>query len=209
MSKDKTFIFIAGVEGSGTTLLLRVLAKLQGSVALGGAFHSKYYALPRWLMNRITDRLWAFPERPRKKAKYVALLQAIVSAVPGRYVVYKRSYPFNDLSYFPDVLDFEGFPVPTKVIVLKRALESNAKSILRRGFVKTIEEARIRTDQALSMLDEQTEKLDASKLLRLRYEDMIDPAKKHMVLDQIAAFIGCESGELQALAGMIDKPTGG
>lgn len=58
---SKTFIFVTGVEGSGTTMLLKVLDNLEECVAMGGNYFPQYVSDSAKHLNSLTQKLWSYP----------------------------------------------------------------------------------------------------------------------------------------------------
>lgn len=58
---SKKFVFITGVEGSGTTMLLKVLDNLEECVAMGGNYFPQYVYNSAEQLNSLTKKLWSYP----------------------------------------------------------------------------------------------------------------------------------------------------
>jgi hypothetical protein len=204
-------VFIAGVEGSGTTLLQEVINELPYAPAFGGAFYRLQVSEAAKRLNKITEALWAYPHRPQAEDKQTLIKQAREIGIPdsASHVVYKRSYPFKNRSYYPDLADIPLLSDDYKIVVLTRDLERNAKSILRRQFVPTMEEAIQRSQEGYELLKQQLEANPHLTVLSVRYEDLVDPNLTAQLLTQVEAFIGFTPGALVAHQKKIGKPTGG
>ncbi len=102
--KDCEFLFIAGVEGSGTTITLKLLETLPNHVCLGGKYITDGFSKPGKKLNKLSRKFWHFP-RYSDKRRNKWLQKASVIEVPDtvKTVIYKRSYPFVGPNFIPDI----------------------------------------------------------------------------------------------------------
>src|SRR5262249_49938320 len=121
MAANPSFIFIAGAEGSGTTLLSRLIASPGDSASLGG-LHVKLPPHPEakrlvdefQAANRSAwDRMLSFAEARDARRRWQKAWKAVCDAEAFdaiKHFVFKRSFPFGTprgqfVPYLPDVLD--------------------------------------------------------------------------------------------------------
>jgi hypothetical protein len=206
---SKSLIFITGVEGSGTTMLLRMLNELPGYASLGGNFFDPGQEAIAARLNDLTGRLWRIPYLAGQRRNL--LLDEIRNCeLPDHvsHVVYKRSFPFLDARHYPCLRDVFLIAESARIIIIKRAIDANARSILRRGFESDLAAATRRSREAVRRLHEQAIALPGDRVLDLTYEHLIDAARKAAEVSRLAAFLGLPAPELLALARMITGPTG-
>ncbi|GFZ96882.1 hypothetical protein [Okeania sp. KiyG1] len=70
-------------------------------------------------------------------------------------VAYKRSYPFINQNFFPQLTDLVDFSPRVKVIIMTRYFKENVLSILRRGFEKDTNIAISRIAKGYNILTQQ------------------------------------------------------
>jgi len=204
---SKNFVFIAGVEGSGTTILLELLSQVDGFIALGGNYYTPEFDVQRKQLNEWTKELWRYPQRIRAVRKEAVLKEISELSLPEdvSHVLYKRSYPFTDQRYFPNLLDLKKFSSSLKLIVMHRNLRSNARSMLRRGFEKTIEKAQQRAIKGREILDAQLREFDGS-MVEISYENLIGD-QKEQELRKIEEFLNLPDDSLVSHKERITGPS--
>ncbi len=216
---EKNLIFIAGVEGSGTTLVNKLLSESKNAMSIT---HHDYLSsepvsiadkaerlhktpLIRTLQhfivakkfNHLVDKIWHFPYSHNQYIKYGTLRRLCDLKIPSAIsnVVIKRSYPSGKQGViFPNLADLFCISKNIKIIHLKRDLKENAASVLRRGFVNNIEDAIRRVKHAIMILESQLDALDDSDVLTITYEDLVK--NKLNTLARLEKFLGYEPGEL-------------
>jgi len=147
LTPKKRLLFLAGAEGSGTTMLLRLLAAPPRCAAIGG----NYFKLPDTpsarpladAFNTANARLW---DRRQDLTGEVAAfsecqeaLMAIAASdayAEAEVLVAKRSFPFGGEGdrYSPDLWQVLGMLPKTRVVAIYREPCAATFSALRRGF---------------------------------------------------------------------------
>jgi hypothetical protein len=208
---DCRVIFIAGIEGSGTTMMLELLDRLGGFASLGGQYISTGFEDTGRRLNQLTARLWKLPTlSPADKSPILREINGI-EVGDVRTVVYKRSTPFQDARYMPDMSDVAALGSSRKLIIVRRHFFDKLNSILRRGFESDLDAALDRISTAYQHLYKQVRRLPELGLqyLTLDYEKLIDPDSKQRQLALLAPFLDCPLDEVVAAGGLIAQPTAG
>lgn len=208
---DTAFLFICGVEGSGTTLLARILGSLPAYMVLGGNVYSKprngYDTLAvRTRLNTLTELLWADDDgKTDGTKKYLARKFFETPVLDGTVAaVYKRSFPFGLEPIFPCIEDLYKVHPRMKIIVIKRNLAANAASMLRRGFVPTIEAAVQRVKTAVTLLNDQVLRLPRENLHIIDFDELTRNPEPQ--LESLGVFV--PHGEhLPTLSHLVKSPT--
>jgi adenylate kinase len=205
---SKTLVFITGIEGSGTTLLLRLLNELPGYVALGGNFFDPCYARVAARLNQLTERLWRLPY-PTGHERESLLARVSETELPDEitHVILKRSFPFLDIHHFPHLPDVPLMASSARIIAIRRSIAANERSILRRRFEDERSAAIWRSREAAKRLAQQLQAIPRGEIHDLSYEHLIEPRRKAAELSRLAAFLGLPARDLQALGHMITGPT--
>jgi hypothetical protein len=210
---DKTLVFVAGVEGSGTTILIEFLAKPSFAAAIGGLYFSPGYKACQKKFLSVTDYLWDKTvdkdiESIQKKKKIMREMK-----IPRKitHLSCKRSFPtiitnrFPNLD-FPNLSDLFDFARDIKIVVIDRALKSCVASIKRREFTTSIEEAAERIKQGRIHLMRGLANIDKKYYEVFSYEDFIQNPDAH--LERLETFIEYPKGSLAPFVGStIKQPT--
>jgi hypothetical protein len=119
-------------------------------------------------------------------------------------VVHKRSFPFEDAGFHPRLSDVLRLGARSKIVVLARDPRQCATSVLRRGFVATIEDAADRVEAAGATLRAELETLPPASYLVLSYQDMLrEPSQAMGMLERFLDYV---PGALQPHTEMIGRP---
>jgi hypothetical protein len=206
--KDCPFIFIAGVEGSGTSLILQLLDHVDGFTCLGGNYVSKNYELIGQSMNEITNQLWSLPRLPKDKRPLLIDQINDIDINRESILVYKRSYPFTNASSIPDLRDVTELGKNSRIILMRRHFFDNVNSILRRGFETDIDRALDRIALGYSHLYKQAFVLHNSgiPIHVIDYDRLTNNDSKKSELSDLSNFLGLKINELNQWSGMIVKP---
>lgn len=205
---NKTFIFIAGVEGSGTTIVLKLLSQVDHAIALGGNYFTPGYENPSKQLNALTQQLWHYPHElalPAKRA-LIEEIRSIELVKDIQSIVYKRSYPFSNPNYYPDLRDVLAFSDNRKFIIMRRDIRDNARSMLRRGFESSFDKALVRAKNAEALLAQQLASMDSQCYIELQYEALISSSKNEE-LKRLEQFLSFAPDLLVAHNTMITGPT--
>jgi len=190
--KDCEFLFIAGVEGSGTTITLKLLEMLPGHVCLGGKYISEGLKKPGKKLNKLSRKFWHLPRRSdKRREKWLIEANAIEVPDSVNTVIYKRSYPFSRTRFVPDLLDLPEIGSSFKIILVRRHLFDNVNSIIRRGFERTEEKSLKRIFTGYRHLYQQSREAHQQKfpLLIIDYEKLVEPATKIKELQRLSVFL--------------------
>jgi len=180
-------IFIIGVEGSGTTMLSRILGEQPNSVSILGNYISERIKSDAYALKLVqqltmqTQNLWdidgnlddyigakkAIPDIIEKLELYLSAKHNVT------HFVYKRSSPFlSGNRYIPDILDvLELFKDPS-VIVMLRDPKQSSYSALRRGFLSNIKQCAIVCHINLTLLMSVIKCLE--RILVINYNDFCE-----------------------------------
>jgi len=195
------FIFIVGAEGSGTTMLTRILSAPKNAVGLGGNFttikdsEKEAFALVEQFDNANAD-LWdrkasheiclrAKGELPR----LISRLRHLEDYAKVSHVVYKRSAPFfKDDRFRPDLADLPEIFEDLRIILIYRDPRACTFSALRRGFGENLRQCAVITEEQLTYLAAQLATLDAASYRVISYEKFC--AEPEALTSQLAEFCG-------------------
>ena len=206
--KDCAFLFIAGIEGSGTSLILQLLDNISGFTCLGGNYVSPGFKETGVLMNQLTKALWKLPRV--LKAERSELIEKINEIEVGdtNTVVYKRSYPFSSIDYMPELNDVTALGRSSEIVLMRRHFFDNVNSILRRGFETEIEIAANRIALGYTHLYKQSLLMHSSKVPMhiLDYDKLVADDTKLLELEHLSRFLSLGSGGLFPYSDLIGKP---
>ncbi|HTJ58268.1 MAG TPA: sulfotransferase [Devosiaceae bacterium] len=205
----RKFNFVAGAEGSGTTLLLRLLASPNCAVSLGGN-HIKYPPEAKPLVaafdasnRQLWDRKVSFAVheegRERWRAANAALLEARVFAETTRFF-FKRSFPFampRD-QFAPDLWDVYDLWPEAQVIVIYRDPRAAAYSAYRRGFDSDIRRLAVTCSEQLTWIAGQVRAIGREKIALVSYTALCNEPLR--VLEPLAARCELPFDEIKAAA---------
>jgi hypothetical protein len=197
----RNFVFIAGAEGSGTTVLLRLLSAPNCCAALGG----NYRKLPDHPeANRLADnfvaanaRVWnrklSWEEHENGRADWRAAMSAILAA-PGfaetSTYVFKRSFPFarpRD-QFAPDLWDVIDFWPGARILVIFRDPRASTYSALRRQFDSDLRRLAVVCSEQLTWLAGQVRAIGPEQVLLISYAKLCEDPRA--VLGPVADFCG-------------------
>ncbi len=207
--KECSLFFIAGVEGSGTTLLLKLLDEIEDFACLGGNFISNNHLKAGEELNRLTTALWASPQpSTQEQSDIISDINAVCVEDPVNSVVYKRSYPFSGSNLIPDLADTQKMGRQTKIILIRRHFFDNVNSILRRDFEKNMDDALSRIVLGYRKLYKQINTLISSghQLLILDYHRLIDSDSRQSELTLLAKYVDAPPHIIDTWISMISPP---
>lgn len=182
MTDGVRLTFVAGAEGSGTTLLLRLLSVPATSASLGGN-HFKIPAADeaqrlaegfKWASSTVWDRTLSFAENHEGRRKWRAAWADILAseAFAGiSHYLFKRSFPFGKphgqfVPYLWDVADVCG---DVNFIIIYRDPRASTYSALRRGFDQDLRRLALMCSEQLTSLSAQARTLPEDRLHVLSY----------------------------------------
>jgi hypothetical protein len=195
------FVFLVGAQGSGTTLLIRMLSRPASSLALGG----NYVTVPRddreafslvEQFDEVNAALWdrkAGHERQdglrQELRRIVDRLLRLPRYAEVSHVLYKRSAPFfGGDRYRPDLADLvEAFP-DLRVVAIYRDPRAASCSALRRGYADNLRQCALISEEQLTYLAAQLATLDPARWRVVGYEALC--AEPRPILEELAGFCG-------------------
>jgi hypothetical protein len=205
---NKTFVFIAGIEGSGTTMFLEILSQPEFAAALGGLYWTPGYKRQRRYIRRATEDIWniTLSREQRTVQKRRAYIQRIGIPRNITHVIFKRSFPFGDKKHFPHLPDICDFASKVKIVVVTRPLQSCVASIMRRGFTSSIEEAAERIKQGSVHLRKGLESIGRDVYDVFSYHDFV--SQPHLCLERLERFLEYPPGVLEPyVVSLVRQPT--
>jgi hypothetical protein len=202
MGKNMNFIFIAGAEGSGTTLLLRILSAPTACASLGG----NYLKIPptsgaRHLVDEFRvgnaiswDGRLSESERSEGQRKWHAAWNKIVAsdAFSGvQHFLFKRSFPFGvpHGQRSPVFRDITKLVDTAHFVVIYRDPRASTYSALRRGFDQDLRQLANICSEQLALLSIQARSSPGVRVVAYsefcsRPETTVDPLIQAFGLDQ-------------------------
>jgi hypothetical protein len=209
------FVFLVGAQGSGTTLLIRMLSRPAAALALGG----NYVTIPRndpeafSLVEQFDEAnaaLWDRKAGHERHAELRQQLRRIVDRLLGlpRYagvshVLYKRSAPFfGGDRYRPDLADLVDAFADLRVIAIYRDPRAATCSALRRGYADNLRQCALISEEQLTYLAAQLATLDQERWRVVGYEALC--AQPRPLLTELAAFCGLPAEDV--LGALQDEP---
>jgi hypothetical protein len=216
-SERKRLIFIAGAEGSGTTLLLRILSAPNDSASLGG----NYLKLPnhpdaRRLVEafdgankRLWDRTLSISEHEQAHEDWREATRRIVGSDAfsnQARLVFKRSFPFAsprgpdtpDHRHTPDLWDTLDLMPRSQIVTIYRNPCAASYSALRRGFDSDLRRLAVVCAEQLTWLAGQVRAIDRERVHRVSYRRLCEEPER--VLGPLAEFCGLSADALDGAA---------
>ena len=180
-------IFIGGAEGSGTTLLLRLLSVPDVCASLGGNFVKvPHHPDARLLVKAFQDansRLWdrKLSRSDHEKARgdwHVVTEQILHSpAFSGlTHLIFKRSFPFNQPRdrYTPDIWDSLELLLDTRIVIIYRNPCATTFSAFRRGFDSDLRRLAVVCSEQLTWLAGQARAIGPDFVRIISYASMCE-----------------------------------
>jgi hypothetical protein len=199
MSQTRIFIFIGGAEGSGTTVLLRLLSAPDGCASLGGNFqklpnHPEAKQLADTFMaanSRVWDRKLSFDDHEKGRRDWRAAMDKIMAspafAETTRFI-FKRSFPFSNPreQFTPDMWEILTLIPDCKILLIYRDPKSATYSALRRQFDSDLRRLAVVCNEQLTWLAGQARAIGPERVRIISYERLCaDPVS---VVEPIADF---------------------
>jgi hypothetical protein len=164
-AKTKKLIFIGGAEGSGTTLLLRLLSVPDVCASLGGNFikipdHPDARALVEAFEDanrRLWDRKLSRSDHEQARYDWQMVTEQILDspAFSGQtHLIFKRSFPFAQPrdQYTPDIWDTLELLPDTHIAIIYRDPCAATFSAFRRGFDSELRRLAVTCSEQLTWL---------------------------------------------------------
>ena len=199
MSQTRKLIFIGGAEGSGTTVLLRLLSAPDGCVSLGGNFqklpdHPDAKSLADSFMaanSRVWDRKLSFEEHEKGRRDWRTATDRILAAssyAETVHFVFKRSSPFATPRdrYTPDLWDILDLFPDCRIVLIYRDPRAATCSALRRKFDTDIRRLAVVCNEQLTWLAGQVRAIGLERIRVISYTRLC--ANPEAALERIAYF---------------------
>lgn len=161
----KKLIFIGGAEGSGTTLLLRLLAAPENCASLGGNYvkvsdDPEAGPLVREFQNanlKLWHRKLSYVDHEQARCEWMEVTRKILTArafTKQNRLIFKRSFPFalpRD-QHTPDIWDILDLLPGTRIVVIYREPCAATFSAFRRGFDSDLRRLAVTCSEQLTWL---------------------------------------------------------
>jgi len=198
-----TPIFISGTPGSGTTALVRVMSRLECTMATVGRYRTVPRTLPALYAltesaNDATRRMWDrttdYGQYLKAKAEFKTHTEALLALDEMQQVthlVMKRSAPFQERDLCrPDLLDVRDLFPQTRFLISYRDPRTAAYTIYTWGYALNLRNAAVLIEEGLTYLAAQWAQIPDEQRLVIRYERLIESPSA--VLHEIASFVGLD-----------------
>ncbi len=204
-------IFVAGAEGSGTTLLRRLLAAPECCAGFGRdiakmpdhpdahALFSAFESANRPLWDRELD----LAAHDRARQEWFRLAEAMASSpafADVTHFVIKRSFPFTGAAYrfCPDLWDILDLPLDGRIVAIYRDPCAAVYSAFRRGFDTDLYRLAMRSANFLMVLAGQLRAIEPARRLIISYAELCRaPAA---MFDRVGPFCGLPAAPILAAA---------
>lgn len=212
----RKLVFIVGVEGSGTTMMSRILGTTSDVEVVLGNYNSLRESsaldlreLPETATamgtvaastKTVWDRNADFADVATAKQELIAATNILLSTEElgtTSHIVYKRSAPFfvGD-RHRPDLLDIAELFADVKILVMTRDPKSSTYSAYRREFVDNLRHGAIVCEEQLLLLSAKLEVLPEEQRLVVSYERFC--SEPEYCLGRVAAFCHLDAGRLKS-----------
>jgi hypothetical protein len=200
---DSRIIFVAGIEGSGTSIMERLIGSHH---AVLQTKHTYEHPLERpdcdriellqrisvsWSIQTALERLWETrpPCPDHSRLDQISSLRNIRIPEKTTSAVIKRSYPSGRAgTIIPVMQDLEKIGSGLKVVRMKRSVDETMASILRRGFVMHDIAAKQRCSAGLVSINAQVNKLNSENVLCIEYDELVSNVSS--VCRKLEQFLG-------------------
>jgi sulfotransferase family protein len=199
-ARGKRFIFVGGAEGSGTTLLRRVLASPSTCASHGkdiAKLPDRPDARPLFRAfeeanTRLWDRLLPLPLHEEARQDFHRTAAAMVDSpafAECSHFIFKRSSPFGGGDQRrPDLFDVFELPVESRIVLIYRDPCAASYSALRRGFDTDLRRLALRCAEHLTWLDAQFRAVDPERVLLVSYRRLCHAPNAE--LERLSTFCG-------------------
>jgi hypothetical protein len=199
VAEGRQFIFIGGVEGSGTTLLLRLLSSPSGCASLGGNYvklpdHPEARSLAE-AFERTNRRVWnrklSFQDQEDGYQQWRASMDRILASSAFKdtsHFLFKRSFPFAQPrdQYAPDLWDILGLWPDVRILVIYRDPRAATFSAFRGKFDSDLRRLAIVCSEQLTSLAAQVRAIGPRQVRIISYRQLCEDAPR--VLRPVADF---------------------
>lgn len=205
--QDYHVIFIIGAEGSGTTMLKRILSHPKAVIGLktNPAQIRKENETAHLLVQQIDKtikQLWdrqassqAYQQAKVDLPRFFDKLFGLDIYSQTSHIVFKKSTPFGlKGKHRPDLSDLVDLFPKLRIVVIYRDPKAATYSALRRGFTDDIKQAARSCEEHLTYLSSQLQTLEPSMYHIINYEKFC--AQPRQLLDRLAEFCQLSADEL-------------
>lgn len=220
MREEVHINFVIGVQGSGTTMMSRLLGYpanaeviLGNHISIAGGRESmlvKYFRFRRrsgvggilddleWSSATFWSRKASVKSAEKAKASFMKAVDRFKEVPKYAHVqnlIFKRSAPFyvGD-SHRPDLLDILDMFPSAKILVMLRDPRASAYSALKRGFVNNIRYSAIICEEQLLLLDARLKAIDEKTCHIVNYKAFCNDPEIH--IGKIAELFSMDEAEL-------------
>jgi hypothetical protein len=189
MTQNRRYVFIGGAEGSGTTLLLRLLSSPGGCASLGG----NYFKLPNHpeaeplaqAFERANRRVWnrkvSFRDQEEGFEQWRAAMDRILESPAFNatsHFVFKRSFPFAQPrdQYAPDLWDILRLWPGVRIVVIYRDPRAATFSAFRGKFDSDLRRLAVACSEQLTALAAQVRAIGPDRVRILSYRRLCEDA---------------------------------
>ena len=203
----KRLIFVTGAEGSGTTLLRRLLAAAPTSASIGQDFETLPPGHDARLMfaafNEAHHRLWdrdaTLEAQQAARVDFHSRFQDMMAAPafnPTTHFIYKRSSPFGSPHgrRRPDLWDVVDLQEDARLVIIYRDPRAATYSAFRRGFDSNLARLARVCEDHLTSLAAQAAALGPEKLRVVSYRALCQAPGA--VLQTLAEFCDLDPGPI-------------
>jgi hypothetical protein len=196
----KRFVFIGGTEGSGTTLLRRLLAAPSCCASLGrdiAKLSDHPDALPLFQAfeaanERLWDRLLPLPLHEKAREDFhcaaAAMLRSPAFAACSHFI-FKRSFPFGGGDrHRPDLFDVVALAAESRIVLIYRDPCAATYSALRRGFDTDLRRLALRCAEHMTWLGGQLRGIGPDRVLIVSYRRLCQAPEAELA--RLSAFCG-------------------
>lgn len=209
----KKFVFLAGAEGSGTTLLLRLLSAPTVCSSIGYN-HTKVPPLPgaevlAEKFSRASVALWdrklSFREHEDALFNWQMSLEEILASEAYReqqFLVFKQSFPYEQPRdrYTPDIWDALELLPNTQIVVIYRDPRAATYSAFRRGFDSDLRRLAVGCAEQLTWIAGQVQAIGPDRVSIVSYSALCSSPRN--VMAQLCQNLGIPPEEILSLTEM-------
>lgn len=160
-------IFIIGVEGSGTTMMSRILESGGQTISMLGNHISAVSREDQFLKEKLqefhegTSKIWDSLGSQKDYEMGHSLISKAITSVEdylsekkmAQTIIFKRSSPFlHGNRYIPDLIDIQRIFRPDRILIMVRDPKQSSYSALRRGFMGDIKQCAVTCHINLALL---------------------------------------------------------
>jgi len=216
---DCKIIFVAGIEGSGTGLVKRLLCAPDDVLDTDHQIYSdrerpnvtRLEFLQRisicWQVADILHRLWETDNGANEVERSCLRTMLANIKVPKniKSLVIKRSYPSGRAgTIVPRLSDLIEIASNVKIVNINRLMSERNASNLRRKFVSNLIDAEKRTARVKVILEKQLAGVRKEDIYNCEYHDLLD--RPELICQEMEQFLDFECGSLSKYKDLVVPP---